>query len=489
MTVRLLVVGGGIAGLAAAWDAVRTGAEGEPVEVTVLEASDRLGGKIRTSDMVLPDGARLRIDEGADAFLARVPDAVQLCEELGLSGELTQPAIGRAKVLAGEQLRLMPTQTVLGVPLDPDELAETGILSADAIEQVRAERDLEAPAPAGDVTIGEFLAQRFGRELVDRLVGPLIGGINAGDVDELSLQAVTPQLAEAAADGGSLSAALQRRRAAAPQAGPVFHALLDGTQRMVDALVEQLRARGVTLRTGVEVRNLVRTDGVLAAEVVATGAGSAASSTGAERMAAERIEADAVVLATPAPAAASLLGELSCDAAAELRAISHSSVVLVTLIYDRASLSGLQDGELKASGFLVPRSAGRFLTAVSFGSSKWAHWDDGRHVVLRASAGHVHDDRPLDMDDDQIVWSIVEDLRATMGLHAEPNATRVTRYPQGFAQYGVGHLDRVARIEAALARDVPQVRVAGAAYRGGGIPACLRQGREAARARLDQGRT
>lgn len=483
MTVRLLVVGGGIAGLAAAWEAASGGASGEPVEVTVLEAGDRFGGKIRTSDLELPDGSRLRIDEGADAFLARVPDAVQLCEELGLSAELTQPAIGRAKVLARQQLHLMPTTTVLGVPLDADELAETGILSPEAIEQVRAERDADLPAPDGDVSIGDFLTARFGRELVDRLVGPLIGGINAGDVDELSLAAVTPQLAEAARDGGSLSAALQRRRDAAPPAGPVFHALLDGTQRLVDVLVEQLRAHGVTLRTGAEVRGLTRTaGGVLAAEVVATGTGPTARSGSSDE--AERIEADAVVVATPASAAANVLGDLSSDAVAELRAITHSSVVLVTLVYDRDSLTGLQDGELDASGFLVPRDAGRFLTAVSYGSSKWAHWDDGRHVVLRASAGHVHDDRPMDMEDDQIVWSIVEDLRATMGLHAEPIVARVSRYPLGFAQYRVGHLDRVARIEAALARDVPQLRVAGAAYRGVGIPACIRQGREAAQALL-----
>jgi oxygen-dependent protoporphyrinogen oxidase len=483
VTVRLLVVGGGISGLAAAWEAATAADQGEPVDVTVLEAADRWGGKIRTSEVVLPDGTALRIDEGPDAFLARVPDAVQLCAELGLTDELTEPAIGRAKVLAGEQLRHLPTQTVLGVPLDADELAATGILSADGVERVRAEPGLDLPPPEHDVAIGELLADRFGRELVDRLVGPLIGGINAGDVDALSLHAVTPQLAEAASDGGSLSAALQRRRAAAPSAGPVFHTLLDGTQRLVDVLVEQLEPRGVSLHAGVEVRELIRTDeGGLAADVVATGTGSTAGTGAPEES--ERLEADRVVLATPAPAAAQLLAGLSADAVAELRSITHSSVVLVTLVYDRDQLAGLQDGELDASGFLVPRHAGRFVTAVSYGTSKWAHWDDGRHVVLRASAGHVHDTRPLEMEDDQILWSVVEDLRATMGLHAEPLAARVSRYPLGFAQYEVGHLDRVARIEAALARDVPNLRVAGAAYRGVGIPACIRQGRAAARALL-----
>ena len=476
MSTRLLVIGGGITGLAAAWEAVAgAGSDTGPVEVTLVEAAGRLGGKVRPSDVELPDGTRLRIDEGADAFLARVPDAVQLCEELGLAGELTQPAIGRAAVLAGGRLRPMPTTTVLGVPLDPDELERTGILSPEGIEQVRAERTGAPPAPEGDVTIGGFLADRFGRELVDRLVGPLIGGINAGDVDELSLRAVTPQLAEAAQAGGALSEALRRSRRAAPVTGPVFHALLPGTERLVEALAEQLSRRGATLRTDVGVQRLARSGEVLAAELVAPATTSAAGT----------VEADRVVLATPAPAAAELLAELSPDAAGELRAVRHSSVVLVTLVFDRAELAELDAaGTFDASGFLVPRDAGLFMTAVSFGSSKWAHWDDGRHVVLRASAGHVHDDRPGELDDAEVVERIRADLGTTLGLRAEPLAARVSRYPQGFAQYELGHLDRVARIEAALARDVPELRVAGAAYRGVGLPACIRQGREATRAVL-----
>jgi protoporphyrinogen/coproporphyrinogen III oxidase len=154
--------------------------------------------------------------------------------------------------------------------------------------------------------------------------------------------------------------------------------------------------------------------------------------------------------------------------------------VLVTLVYDRQDVPG----ELDASGFLVPRDAGLFLTAASFGSSKWAHWDDGRHIVLRASAGHSRDDRPDRMSDDEIVAAIREDLGSTLGLAAEPLAVRVSRYPAGFAQYGVGHLERVERIEAALAEDHARIVLAGAAYRGVGIPACIRQGRAAVR-RID----
>lgn len=479
MSRHLVVVGGGITGLAAAWEA---GAD-PAVRVTVVEAADRFGGKIHTSPLGLGDGTTMAIDEGADAFLARVPDAVELCQELGLSDELTQPAIGRAKVLVDGELRHMPTDTVLGVPLDPDPLAASGVLSAAGLDAVRAEELCRMPAPDGDVAIGPYLAERFGRELVDRLVGPLVGGINAGDVDELSLRAVTPQLAEPATDGGSLTLALRRRGAAAPRTDPVFHALVGGSGRLVEALVEQLADRGVELLTGTAVARIERADGgysVLLGRPAADPLADPAAGATTDAAAPGALEADALVLTTPAPVASRLLADLSPDASRELAGITHSSPVLVTLVYRREEV----DAPLDASGFLVPRDAGLLVTAASFGSSKWAHWDDGRHVVLRVSAGHSHDDRPDRMTDDEIVAALRDDLRVTMGLTARPTTARVSRYPDGFAQYTVGHLDRVDRIDAALHRDAPGLLVAGAPYRGVGIPACIRQGRSAARALL-----
>ena len=208
--------------------------------VTVLEASDRLGGKVRTSAIDLPGGPRT-VDEGADNFLARVPDAVELCVELGLEDQLIEPAIGRAAVWARGAVRPYPTRHVLGVPLDADELALTGIVSDDAVRAVAGEVDSTDPAPPDDVAIGAFIGGRFGREVVEHLVGPLVGGINAGDVDELSLRAVTPQLAAAAADGASLTLALRHRLAAAPPSGPVFRALAGGTATLVDTLADRLR--------------------------------------------------------------------------------------------------------------------------------------------------------------------------------------------------------------------------------------------------------
>lgn len=453
--VDLVVVGGGISGLAAAWEAVLGGAT-----VAVLEAGDRFGGRIRTSALSLTDG-EVPIDEGADAFLARSPGAVELCRELGLDADLVEPATGRARVWIDGELRPLPEQHVLGVPIDADDLAGTGILSDMSVDAVRREVDRTDPGPTEDVAIGAYLTDHFDRELVDHLVGPLIGGINAGDVDRLSLDAVTPQLAEAAHTGGSLVRTLRDRRAATAATGPVFHGLRGGTGTLVDALVDALRERGAVLVTEAEVRELRSEDD--GSTVVVT--------------AAQTFSARGVVLAVPADVAANLIEPTCPDAAEDLGRIEYTSVTLVTFVFRRDDVPGPLDG----SGFLVPRDAGLFLTAASWGSSKWAHWDDGRHVILRVSAGHSGDRRVEQLDDDDVARRLLADLRTTMGIDAPPVTIRVSPWPRGFAQYHVGHLDRVDRIEQALARDLPQVRVTGAAYRGLGIPACITQGRRAAR--------
>jgi oxygen-dependent protoporphyrinogen oxidase len=456
--VDLVVVGGGVAGLAAAWEAVQLGAS-----VTVLEAAERIGGKLVTSDLHV-DGSVLRIDEGADAFLARVPDAVGLCRELGLDDEFVTPATGRAHVWFDGALRPLPEHHVLGVPLDADEVAATGLLSAAAVERLRTEPEHPGAPPVGDVSVGDHLGERLGREVVDHLVGPLVGGISAGDVDRLSLEAVTPQLNEAARRGGSLLRSLLEQRAASDQESPVFHGLRGGSARLVEVLSERLTGAGARLETSVDVRDVsfdddgrasIRTDG-------------------------RSIDADGVVLATPAAVAAGLLDRLSPQAAEELRSILTTSVALVTLVYDRSDVPGPLDG----SGFLVPRSAGLFLTAASWGSNKWAHWDDGRHVVLRASAGHRNDGRVDVLDDGAVAALLRADLATTMGIVAEPRATRVSRWTDAFPQYEVGHLERLERIDAALHRDAPRVRLAGMSYRGVGIPASIRSGRTAARSLL-----
>lgn len=442
MTRRVVIIGGGITGLAAAWEST-----GRGDEVRLLEASDRFGGLIRTTAMELDDGTSMVIDEAADAFLARVPEAVGLCRELGLADQFTQPAVGRAMVLTANGPRWFPAGSVLGVPLDDVDLAATGLLSDDGLAAVAAEAGRDDPPLTEDRSVGGFLRERFGDELVDRIVGPLVGGINAGDVDRMSLMAVTPQLADAAAVGGSLTDEL-RRRMPTVATGPVFHGLRDGTRTLVDTLVDRLRERGAELTT-------------------AATAGTADPA---------RLGADLVVLATPAATAAHLLSPLSPRAAEDLASIETASVALVTLVFDGEQV-GVPDD---ASGLLVPRDAGLFLAAASWGSTKWAHWNDGRHVVVRASAGHRGDQRITSMSDDEIVAALLADLSDAAGITAAPLGARVSRWTDGFPQYDVGHLELVDHIEARLREDTgDHVRVAGAAYRGLGIPACIRQGRAA----------
>ncbi len=455
--VRIVVVGGGVTGLAAAWEATGLGAQ-----VTLLEASDRFGGLVRTTEIHV-DGDVLRIDEGADAFLARVPDAVDLCHELGLGEELVSPASGRAFVWVDGDLRPLPGRHTLGVPLDPEDPATRALLGEAGVQQLRDDLGRIGPGLDGDTSIGAFVGDRLGRPVVDRIVGPLVGGISAGDVDRLSLESVAPQLAEAARRGDSLLGALRRAAGASSDDRPVFAGLRDGTGRLVDTLVEQLRARGADLRTGRPVERIGARDGSVTVH-------------GPDDV----VTADAVVVATPARHAAGIVSDLSGTAADELRAIPTTTVVLVTFVLDAADVPGPLDG----SGFLVPRDAGLLLTAASWGSSKWAHWDDGRHVVLRVSAGHAGDTEVDRRTDAEVTERLLDDLRTTMGISAPPRATRVSRWTDAFPQYEVGHAQRVLRIEEALGRDAPGVRVAGMCYRGVGIPASIRSGRTAVRSLL-----
>ncbi len=224
----------------------------------------------------------------------------------------------------------------------------------------------------------------------------------------------------------------------------MFHGLRGGTGTLIDALVEQLGDRGAVLETNTSVESL------------------------------EALDADRLVLTTPAATSARMLAGTSATSVELLGSIETVSVVLVTLVYDRLDLP---DG---ASGYLVPRDSGQFLAAVSWGSTKWAHWDDGRHSVLRASAGHRDDQRVCEMTDEEIVAGMLADIATTSGLDTAPVATRVSRWNDGFHQYDVGHLDLVDRIDEALGHDTDgRIRVAGSAYRGVGIPACIRQGRAA----------
>lgn len=446
----IVVVGGGITGLTAARDLARAG-----LAVTLVEPQ-RLGGKLQTSPF--SDGV---LDEAADAFLARVPEGVELCRELGLDGDLVSPAARRAYVWTGGQLRPLPEAHLLGVPTDLDELAGTGIVSEAGL--ARLKHDLTTPlvAPLGDVAIGPFLRDRLGDEVVERLIDPLVGGINAGDTEGLSLAATVPQLDSAARSGvASLIEACRAQRAAvADPAAPVFYAPRQGMGALVDALRRDADDQGLEVVTDPAV-GLERERSHWR---VALAGGRA-------------LRADGVVVAAPAGVAAGLLRGHALRASTLLTAIPYASVAMVSIAVDRAGI----DRQLDGSGYLVPREEGRTITACSWASSKWPHLTNDGTVWLRASVGRDGDDRALALGDDALTAAVLADLADTMALRGTPLDVRVSRWPTSLPQYRPGHLERVDAIEADLATSTPTIVLAGAALRGLGVPACIRQGRAAA---------
>ena len=474
--VDLVVVGGGITGLAAAWEAHQLGAS-----AVVLEREPHVGGKLRTSVV-----AGIPLDESADAFLARVPEAVGLCAELGLATELIAPATGQAYLWSDGRLRPLPEAQLLGVPTDLEAVAASGILSPEGLE--RARQDLLHPddRPAADRTardesIGELVRRRLGDEVLDRLVAPLVGGIWAGDCDRLSLHAATPAIAEAWARAPSLIEGAAAMRAAGAAAAarpdgavqPVFLAPRGGMARLVDALADAL---GDRIRTGHAVEALAPVGPAGRGRWAVHGVSGAGGGGSAE------LTADGVVVATPAFAAASLVAPHCPPAGETLAAIEHASMVMVAVAVPRAGI----DRPLDGSGFLVPPSSGRLLTACSWTSTKWPHLgsDDGSVVLLRAAAGRAGDDRALHLSDDKLVGALLADLADTMSLRAEPVEVRINRWLRSFPQPRPGHLDRIGALESDLARSAPGLAATGAWARGVGLPACIRAGRQAARAAL-----
>jgi len=454
---RVAVVGGGIAGLAAAWFLARDG--GDRVAVTVFEGSPLIGGKLRVGEV-----AGVPVDAGAEAILARRPEGIALARAVGLGADLVTPATTRAGMWVRGVLRTLPAGQVMGVPADLSAVARSGILSRRGLARAALDRLLpRTPGVDGDVAVGRYVGARLGREVVDRLVEPLLGGVYAGRADLLSFDATMPQLAEAARRDRSLLHAAGRVLAAAPSqdATPVFAGIRGGVGRLPAAVA---RACGAEVRLDATVRELSQTDRGWRLTV------------GPAR-APESVEADAVVLAVPAHASARLLDEVVPSAAAELDAIEYASVALVSLAYPRAAFRQ----PLVGSGFLVPAAEGRLVKGATFASAKWPWVAEaaGDLVVVRLSVGRHGEPADLQRDDEELARLAAADLAAAVGVSGRPVQARVTRWGGALPQYAVGHRDRVRRIRAAVGA-VPGLAVCGAAYDGLGIPACIASAEAAA---------
>lgn len=451
---HVVVIGGGISGLAAALDLARSG-----MRVTLLEASERLGGKLHADEI-----AGVPVDLGAESLLARRPEALALAREVGLGDDLEPPAVLGAKLWTRGRLRPMPQGSVMGVPGDLAPLAASGVLSPAGLARIPLDHVLPPTEVGDDVSVGRYVAARLGHEVVDRLVEPLLGGVYAGNAYEISMRAAVPQLYRAVRDGRSLIEAardLQQKAAARDSGTPVFNGIRGGVGRLPLAVAEACRAAGARIETGAPVREL-RRSGPRGWRIGLDG---------------RTLTADAVVLAAPAPAAARLLAAESPAAAAELGAVEYASTALVTLAYRRRDALPLPP----SSGFLVPPVEGRTIKASTFSARKWGWLDEagGDIFVLRTSVGRYGDDADLAWDDPDLVRLSREDLDAAVGLRATPVASRVTRWENGLPQYAVGHVDRVARIRQEAGK-LPGLAVCGAVYDGVGVPACVGSGRRAA---------
>ena len=440
-----MVVGGGIAGLTAAHLLA------DDHEVVVLEGAPEVGGKLRSATV-----AGVAVDVGAEAMLHRRPEGTDLALQLGL--DVVHPAATTSRVWSRGSLHRLP-RTLMGVPLDLDDLAGSGVLDDDALERVRREPTLPPSDLTDDRSVASLVAERLGPQVVDRLVEPLLGGVYAGHATRLSLRATTPQLVALAGRGSLLEAAASLPTSDAP----VFAGLPGGLASLPAALADSGRFE---VRTSTTVRGLAR-------------AGDGFVLTVGSARAPERLPAERVVLACPAAPASRLLADLAPAAARELAAIEYASTAVVTHAFRAADLGDLVD--TSASGFLVPPVEGRSIKAATYSFAKW-DWvreaGGGQLLLLRTSAGRHREEATLQRGDDALVADSLAELAGLAGVTAHPVDSHVQRWGGALPQYAVGHLERVARIRADVAR-VAGLAVCGAAYDGVGIPAVIASARHA----------
>lgn len=463
---RVVVIGAGITGLSTAYRLLRKGndASGAPIQVTLLESRPRLGGNIQTERK---DG--FVIDGGPDAFVVTRPQATALCRELGLGDRLigTSEKARKVYIRQGGVEHLLPEGVVLGIPTRLMPLVGTKLFTWPG--KIRMGMDLVLPRRrgAGDESVGGFMRRRLGREAVERLAEPLLGGIYAGNVETLSLRAAFPQLLDLEDKYGSLIRGTLAQKAKHPQPkgkvpGSVFYSLLGGMGELVETLGRSIDQLGGIIRVGAAAEAVIEGAGEARLEVVVRGD-------------AEAIPADDVVLCSPAFVSADLVDGLDRDLAARLRQIQYVSTATVSVGFPRADVPHALD----ASGLILPKGEKRGVLAATFVSSKWVGRAPEDIALMRVFVGGYRDPGALEQSDDELVELARRELGLLTGVRARPVISRVFRYDRGNAQPAIGHPERLARMRQQAAAH-PGLHLAGAAFDGVGIPDCVRQADEVA---------
>jgi oxygen-dependent protoporphyrinogen oxidase len=459
---RIAIIGGGISGLSAAFALEEQRRAGVPLEYVLFERAERLGGVLVTEHA---EGCL--IEAGPDSFLTEKPWAADLCRRLGLGDQLigSNDASRKTYILVKGKPVVMPDGLMFMVPTRILPTVFSPLFSPRT--KLRMAREWFHPPhkAAGDETVAAMVERHYGEEMVDRLADPLLSGVYGGEAGNLSVRAVLPRFAEMESQHGSLGRAMlaARRKMAKAASGPprpLFTSLKNGMQQLVDALLERLPAS--SLRSNTSVQSLQPE------------AGGWTVSAGYESD-----HFDGVIMATPAPAAAALLHLASAELAAELSGIAYSSSVTVTLGYDQKTRAALPPG----FGFLVPRSESKRMLAATFVHSKFPHRAPEDRALVRCFLGGARDEGILASSEEEILGIVRSELREIIGLAAEPRFARVYKWQGAMAQYAVGHLERLERIER-LRQQLPGLALAGNGYRGVGVPDCVRSGQEAAKRML-----
>ncbi|MEK4249533.1 protoporphyrinogen oxidase [Paenibacillus sp. FSL W7-1287] len=460
----IVVIGGGISGLSSAFYLRKMAEEqGRSIQIELVEAGPQLGGKINTLHR---DG--FVIEKGPDSFLSRKLPIIELAHDLGIEEELvpTNTKAAKTYIMKDGKLHSMPKGLVLGIPTSILPFLESDLVSGQG--KLTALADVwKRPQPQDDdESLGGFLARRIGDEIVKHIAEPLLAGIYAGDLYKLSLQATFPQFAQYEKEHGSIILGSRHQRALMAEKNKgkppaTFMTFRKGLTTMVEALKKELES--ITIHTGVKVDAL---------NPQARGYELSLSN-------GQKLQADAVIVTTPAYAAHDLLKEHIENRM--LEAIRYVSVANVVLAFDKSTIDVQFDG----SGFLVPRSEGLRITACTWTSNKWLHSTPDDKVLVRCYVGHSEDQESIKLDDEALVAAVREDIEKAIGLKATPIFTEITRLNRSMPQYPVGHVQAIRELRTELNEKLPGVWVTGAAFDGVGLPDCIRQGKEAARLMLD----
>jgi oxygen-dependent protoporphyrinogen oxidase len=455
---RIAIIGGGISGLSAAFALEEQRRSGVDVDYILYESSTRLGGVLRTESI---DGCI--VEAGPDSFITEKPWAADLCRALGLADQLigSYDADRKTYILTKGRLVVMPDGLTFMIPT---KILSTGLSPLFSWKtKLRMTQELFHPPRAvdHDESVAAFVERHYGSEMVDRLADPLLSGVYGGEAASLSVRAVLPRFAEMERTHGSLGRAMlatRKKMSVGPRqpAPPLFTSLKNGMQHLADTAVSRLTPS--SLLTDAPVQALQREAG---SWVVSAGLQSD--------------QFDSVIVALPAPAAAQVLRMASPEMSSELAAIQYSSSITIGLGYDSDVRRSLPPG----FGFLVPRREGKRLLAATFVHNKFPHRAPDDRALLRCFFAGRNAEDVWQLTDGQIIGIVRNELQQILGLRAEPLFGRVYKWKSAMAQYGVGHLDRLQRMEL-LRQQLPGLALAGNAYRGIGVPDCVRSGRDAA---------